>query len=130
MVLRSTVIILLLVQGVYDLTLGGWMAILQWQLLEKTTADTQARLHSIYCHCKHCPDINNCCCIPDNQLSGGERISQCEPAREAKLLSTWSSRVASSSEVVLFVPQSRIEVGYSPLHPSLCAYRFEHPPRA
>ncbi len=130
MAVRTTIFVLLAVQGIYDLTLGGWLGILRWHAIERSINDAQLRLHAIYCHCQNCPDIRNCCCVPGKQVSSKERISQCDPADAAKVLNTWSGRAVSPANVFLLVPRRAEQFGYIPLNTYLDVVRIDHPPRA
>jgi hypothetical protein len=82
---RTLVLVILLVQGVYDLSLGGWLWLARQSLASARAPDSLHRLHALYCHCTQCADVENCCCIPRKQLANVPAVKRCDTASDAKL---------------------------------------------
>jgi hypothetical protein len=93
---RTLVLVILLVQGVYDLSLGGWLWLARQSLASARAPDSLHRLHALYCHCTQCADVENCCCIPRKQLANVPAVKRCDTASDAKLPDTWTARVVTT----------------------------------
>ncbi|MGQ9880745.1 MAG: hypothetical protein ACUVSV_07775 [Armatimonadota bacterium] len=84
--------LVLITQGIYDLSLTGALRMAFGQSLSDGSTE---RLHALYCHCTHCPDLRTCCCLPNPQAKVTTVVSQCDPSPGEKAVSTWSFRLAS-----------------------------------
>lgn len=124
---RVAIVLVLVVQGVYDLALGGWLRLLQVSVASALEAE---RLHALYCHCKHCPDVAKCCCVPAQQVAKHPVVKQCDPAEEGKLPNTWNCRVVETAWAGISPEWEEAANPISPLPLSLLPARIEHPPRA
>ncbi|MCS7310441.1 MAG: hypothetical protein NZ741_09490 [Armatimonadetes bacterium] len=123
---RATIILFLIVQGIYDLALGGWVGLLQTapaKILDRE------QLHALYCRCTHCPDVAKCCCVPTQQVASQELVRQCDPADEGNLPNTWNCRVVGAAPPEISLLSGRAVALVSPLTLSLLPVRIEHPPR-
>ncbi len=126
---RTLVVVILLVQGIYDLSLGGWLWLARQSLASAHATDSPHRLHALYCHCQHCVDVENCCCVPRKQLANASVVKQCDAGSDAKLPNTWTARVMTTSAIV--VPMHHVEIRVEPcsLPRPLLPHRIKYPPR-
>lgn len=128
--LRYFIVLLLMGQGIYDLALGGWLWLIRSEVLAAQSATARVRLHAIYCHCKVCPDVAKCCCLPSHQIDDHDVVRRCDAADEGKIPNTWNCRVVTVNQPeipLLFV--EKIESAYR-LPVSVLPVRVDHPPRA
>ncbi|GIV19849.1 MAG: hypothetical protein KatS3mg023_1600 [Armatimonadota bacterium] len=126
---RCIVVLLLVGQGIYDLALGGWLRWLGEGVLLSQRMSERQRLHALYCHCEHCPDVARCCCIPSRQVAQQPAVRQCDPADEGKILNTWNCRLVSSERPVLALLPTEQTAHSTCYSVPLFAVRIEHPPR-
>lgn len=123
---RVAIVLVLVVQGVYDLALVGWLGLLQVSLASTSQAE---RLHALYCHCTHCPDVAKCCCVPTQHVSEDAHVRQCDPVEEGKLPNTWHCRVVETAWTGISPEREEAVSPMLPLPLSLMSARIEHPPR-
>jgi len=126
---RTLALVILLVQGIYDLSLGGWLWLARQSLTSARAPDSLYRLHVLYCHCQHCVDVQNCCCVPGKQLANTSVVKQCDAASDAKLPNTWTARVVTTAAVRVPMHQRELQAEPSSLLRPLLPQRIEHPPR-
>jgi len=126
---RTLALVILLVQGIYDLSLGGWLWLARQSLASARAPDSLHRLHALYCHCTQCADVENCCCIPRKQLANAPVVKQCDAASDAKLPNTWTARVVTTVAMRMPMHQRQPQAEPSSLLRPTLPHRIEHPPR-
>jgi hypothetical protein len=125
---RTLALVILLVQGIYDLSLGGWLWLARQSLASARAPDSLHRLHALYCHCTQCADVENCCCIPRKQLANVPAVKRCDTASDAKLPDTWTARVVTTCAMIVPVHHRQKQAEPSSLLRPLLPRRIEHPP--
>jgi hypothetical protein len=126
---RTLVVVILLVQGIYDLSLGGWLWLARQSLTSAHAPDSLHRLHALYCHCQHCVDVQNCCCVPIKHLANAPVVKQCDAASDAKLPNTWTARVMTDTAVGVPTDYAETRAVSCSLQRLLLPHRIKHPPR-
>jgi hypothetical protein len=125
---RTLALVILLVQGIYDLSLGGWLWLARQSLAGAHANDTLL-LHALYCRCQHCVDVENCGCVPIKHLANAPVVKQCDAASDAKLPNTWTARVVTTVAMRMPMHQRQPQAEPSSLLRPTLPHRIEHPPR-